>query len=113
MTTRRTAKTNGYNLQKDVAKLIRDKFKLEERDVVSTPSSVQGEDILFTKKARKHFPFSVECKYREKMNIYTFWSQAEENAKNNSPILILKAKRKPTLACIEINVLLDLLDKKT
>jgi len=109
MTTRRTAKTNGYKLQKDVANLVRERFSLEERDVVSTPSSVQGEDILLTKKARNLFPFSVECKYRENMSIYSYWEQTTTNCGNNTPLLILKAKRKPILACIEIEVLLNLL----
>lgn len=113
MTTRKTAKTNGYKLQKFLAEKIRERFNLEERDVVSTPSSVQGEDILLTNKARSLFPFSTECKYRENMSIYKFWEQATNNCGDYNSLLILKAKRKPVLACIELDVLLDLLETKS
>lgn len=112
MTTRRTAKNNGYKLQKDFAKLVRDKFNLEERDVVSTPSSIQGEDILLTNKARKLFPYSVECKYREKMLIYQFWEQCKANSDEYEPLLVLKSKRKPMLICVDAEHYLKLLGDK-
>ena len=36
-----------------------------------------GEDILLSPAARKLFPFSVECKNQEKLNIWSSLEQAE------------------------------------
>ena len=67
----RSAKNKGKRLQNDVRDLILETFKqLEPDDVRSTTMGDSGEDVLLSPKARKLFPFSVECKNQEKLNIF-------------------------------------------
>ena len=66
----RSAKNKGKRLQNDVRDLILETFtELEPDDVRSTTMGDSGEDILLSPAARKLFPFSVECKNQEKLNI--------------------------------------------
>jgi len=65
-----SCKSKGRRLQQAVRDLILENFKdLEEDDVRSTSMGAGGEDVLLSPKARKYFPFSIECKNQEKINV--------------------------------------------
>tara|TARA_R100000734_G_C3300347_1_gene91080 strand:+ start:259 stop:594 length:336 start_codon:yes stop_codon:yes gene_type:complete len=107
----RSAKNKGKRLQNSVRDLILEKFtQLEPDDVRSTTMGDSGEDILLSPAARKLFPFSVECKNQEKLNIWSSLEQAETNAGDHKPLLVFKRNRSKTYIALEINDLLDLLD---
>lgn len=57
-----SAKAKGRKFQQEAAKLITEKFNLEEGDVVSRPMGSGGVDLMMSPAARKAFPVSVECK---------------------------------------------------
>ena len=79
----RSAKNKGKRLQNDVRDLILETFKqLEPDDVRSTTMGDSGEDILLSPAARKLFPFSVECKNQEKLNIWSSLEQAEDGIRD-------------------------------
>jgi len=88
-----SAKAKGRDFQKAIAKDIRELYGLEERDVVSTPASVPGEDILLSEKAKEVFPFSVECKRTEKASIWSWIKQAEQNKDDRVPIVVFRRSR--------------------
>ena len=90
----RSAKNKGKRLQNDVRDLILEKFDtLEPDDVRSITMGDSGEDILLSPAARKLFPFSVECKNQEKLNIWSSLEQAEGNSKESTPVLVFKRNR--------------------
>ena len=89
----RSAKAKGRDFQKAIAKDIRELYGLEERDVVSTPASVPGEDILLSEKAKEVFPFSVECKRTEKASVWQWIKQAEQNKGDRTPIVVFRRSR--------------------
>ena len=70
-----------------------------------------GEDILLSPAARKLFPFSVECKNQEKLNIWSSLEQAETNSGNHIPIVIFKRNRSKTFVALEFEKLLELLNE--
>jgi hypothetical protein len=70
-----------------------------------------GEDILLSPAARRLFPFSVECKNQEKLNIWGALEQAEENSGNHTPLVIFKRNRSKTYTVLEFDKLLELLDE--
>lgn len=110
MVTRRSAKNKGMRFQKEVAEIIRTKFNLEERDVVSTPSSVQGVDILLSEKAKKLFPYAVECKNKEQLSIWRVIEQAESNVeKGLDPLIIFTKNRRKNYVCLELDKFMRLL----
>jgi hypothetical protein len=85
--------------------------QLEEDDVRSTTMGDSGEDVLLSPAARKLFPFSVECKNQEKLNIWSSLEQAKTNAGKHTPLLVFKRNRSKTYVALEIDNLLDLLDE--
>ena len=108
----RSAKNKGKRLQNKVRDLILEKFNtLEVDDVRSITMGDSGEDILLSPAARKVFPFSVECKNQEKLNIWEALDQAEGNSGKHTPLVIFKRNRSKTYAVLEFEELLQLLDE--
>ena len=109
----RSAKNKGKRLQNNVRDLILEKFQqLEEDDVRSITMGDSGEDILLSPAARKLFPFSVECKNQEKLNIWSSLEQTETNAGKHTPLLIFKRNRSKTYAVLQLDDLMEMLDEK-
>ena len=109
----RSAKSKGRRLQNQIKELLLESFKeLEPDDVRSTTMGDSGEDVLLSPAARKLFPFSVECKNQEKLNIWSSLEQAETNAGKHMPLLIFKRNRSKTYATLQLDDLMRLLDEK-
>ena len=109
----RSAKNKGKRLQNKVRDLILEKFnQLEPDDLRSITMGDSGEDILLSPAARRLFPFSVECKNQEKLNIWSSLEQAETNSGNHVPLLIFKRNRTKTYAVLEFDKLLELLNEQ-
>ena len=108
----RSAKNKGKRLQNQVRNLLLEKFQqLEEDDVRSTTMGDSGEDVLLSPFARRLFPFSIECKNQEKLNIWSSLEQAENNSGSHTPLLIFKRNRTKTYAVLEFDKLLELLNE--
>ena len=108
----RSAKNKGKRLQNKIRDLILEKFDiLEPDDVRSITMGDSGEDILLSPAARKLFPFSVECKNQEKLNIWSSLEQAEINSDKHIPLVVFKRNRSKTYAVLEFKELLKLLDE--
>ena len=108
----RSAKNKGKRQQNKIRDLILEKFdSLEKVDVRSITMGDSGEDILLSPAARRLFPFSVECKNQEKLNIWSSIEQAEENSGNHAPLVIFKRNRTKTYAVLEFDKLLELLNE--
>ena len=109
----RSAKNKGKRLQNKIRDIILEKFNniLEQDDVRSITMGDSGEDILLSPAARRVFPFSVECKNQEKLNIWEALTQAEVNSGNHTPLVIFKRNRSKTYAVLEFKELLKLLNE--
>ena len=105
---RKSAKARGRQFQKRIAKEIQDIFSLEERDVVSTPASVPGVDIILSQKAKMLFPYSVECKNQETTSIWGWMKQAEQNCGKLNPLLVFTRNHSKTYVMIEWSKFLQL-----
>ena len=109
----RSAKNKGKRLQNEVRDLILETFKqLEPDDVRSTSMGASGEDLLLSPAARKLFPFAVECKNQEKLNIWSSLEQAEQNAGEHIPLLVFKRNRSKTYISMDINDLIKILNDR-
>ena len=108
----RSAKNKGKRLQNKVRDLILEKFNtLEPDDVRSITMGDSGEDILLSPAARRKFPFSVECKNQEKLNIWSSLEQAETNSGKHIPLLVFKRNRTKMYAVLEFDKLLEIIDE--
>jgi len=96
-----SAKSKGRRLQQWLRSLLIEVFDLEEDDVRSTSMGASGEDVLLSPKARAIFPYSVECKNQERLNLWGAWEQAEANAGVHEPLLIVKRNQRKPLAVMD------------
>ena len=107
-----SAKNKGRILQKWVRDLILESWDdLEEDDVRSTSMGAGGEDVQLSPAARRHFPFAVECKNVEKLNVWNAYEQAEANSGKHEPLLVMKKNRKKPLVVLDAEAFMDLLKR--
>ena len=76
-----SAKAKGRKLQQWFANLLVEKLDVDSEDIESRPMGSQGEDIIMGKQTREVFPYSVECKNQEAVNVWKAYEQATENCK--------------------------------
>lgn len=89
-----SAKAKGRRLAAAFARMIREAFGLEEDDVRVTPSGVNGPDVQLSPLAQRVFPFAVESKNTESLNIWKAIAQAKEHVKpGQTPIVVFARNR--------------------
>ena len=82
-----SAKSKGRRLQQVIAASIREHFPiLTEDDVRSTSMGAPGEDVQLSSLARSLFPYSIEAKNQERLNIWAAIDQANAHIKPTVPI---------------------------
>lgn len=109
-----SAKAKGRNLQKSVVKSILSAFpELTERDVQSRAMGSQGTDVVLSEKAFSLVPFAIECKAQEvNKTLLKMWQQAYDNTGiQGYTMLVLSANRLPTVAIVDLDVLMTFLQK--
>lgn len=111
-----SAKQKGRLAQQHVARRILETFSLPESDVKSLPMGSQGADIWMSGAAQLLFPFAVEVKKQEKLNVHEAFNQAIEHWKNSDeygpllyPLLVHSRNRSEVLATLRFDDLLNLL----
>ena len=102
-------KAKGRRLQNKVRELLIEKFDIHPDDIKTADMGESGEDIKMAHGARQKFPFSVECKNQEKLNIWSSLEQAEENCGDYKPLLIFKRNRSKTYVTLSLEDFLDIL----
>ena len=66
-----SAKAKGRNLQKRVRELLIEKLDIHPEDIESRSMGASGEDLIMARAAREKFPYSIECKNQEKVNVWS------------------------------------------
>ena len=109
-----SAKAKGRRLQDYVRLRVLAWFpQLEEADVKCAIMGESGEDIHLSPAARKLFPFSVEAKNQESLNIWKALEQASLNCPDGStPLVVFKRNKSKVYCALEFDHLLTLLYSK-
>jgi len=114
-----SAKAKGRKLQKIVAQKIAEIFKKtcgygDDDEIKIRIMGQKGVDIIFDNETEKKFPFSIECKNQERININQAIMQSEKNKKNNTNwLLVIKNKKlKNPVVLLEIDAFLNLFKEK-
>lgn len=109
-----SCKAKGRRHQQTVRDWILKVFDtLTLNDVRSTGMGQSGVDVQLSEAALKLFPYSVECKNRAKIAVYTDWEQAKENKlEGTEPLLVIKANRKEELAIVSLEHFMELVSGK-
>ncbi len=85
-----------------------DTLKLHEEDLESRPMGSQGEDIIMGRESREKFPYSIECKNQEAVNVWKAYEQASENCKGYEPLVVIKRNRHKPLVLVDAEHFVDL-----
>lgn len=125
-----SAKAKGRRLQQ----WVRDKLlalcpALTPDDIRSTSMGAAGEDIQMSPAARWEYPFSIECKNVEKLNIYDALEQAHKNTPKRmtfdkrsmpvgvvnswTPVVVFKRNNSKTYIALEFEEFLRLTRKES
>jgi hypothetical protein len=82
---------------------------LEEDDLLVKATSMAGVDLHLSPLAAKWFPFAIESKFVEKLNIWEALQQASDQAGGKPPIVFFKRARTEMYVALRATDLLKLL----
>jgi hypothetical protein len=94
--TPKSRKAKARTLQNAIAEDLRKAYpELGESDIQPAIMGQCGIDILLSSKARDLFPYAIEAKNQEALNIWECLKQAEANGKKERmvPLLVFKRNR--------------------
>jgi len=95
-------KAKGRKFQQYVRDCLLEAFQqLEEDDIKSTGMGQAGEDLQLSPAARRHIPYSFECKNQETVSLWSWWGQAKANAKTHNAALVIKSNHKDPVVVLE------------
>jgi len=103
-----SAKAKGRKLQQWFTNKMVEILGLDSEDLESRPMGSQGEDIIMGKQSRDKFPYSIECKNQEAVNLWKAYAQAEENCKGYEPLVVLKRNRSKPLVLLDAEYFISL-----
>ena len=96
-----SAKAKGRRLQQQFRELLIEELGIHPEDIESRSMGAGGEDLIMARAAREKFPYSIECKNVEKLNVWEAYKQAAENAKDYEPGGVMKKNNHKTLVVLD------------
>ena len=94
-------KAKGRRLQKWVREVLIEKLKIHEEDIESRSMGAGGEDLIMARAAREKFPYSIECKNQESLNVWKSYEQAESNSGDYEPVVFIKRNNQKPLVVVD------------
>jgi hypothetical protein len=109
----RSAKAKGRRFTADIAEMIKEEFDLSENDVKAMPTSVHGADLWLSTAALKRFPFAIEAKNVQTLNIWGALRQAVSHALGTKlfPIVIFRRNHSETYCAIHFNDFVEIVKR--
>ena len=107
-----SAKAKGRKLQQWVRDQIIEQLEVHPEDIESRSMGAGGEDLIMARAARQKFPFSVECKNVEKLNVWEAYEQAKSNSKDHEPIVVMKKNQKKPLVVVDADFFISLFKRE-
>lgn len=101
-----SAKAKGRRAAVEICDQIYKHFPtLEPGDLYATPSGVNGEDVVRSAKAKRVFPFTIESKNQEKLQIWEALEQAKSHLpkgdlSGQTPALVFRRNRSELHICL-------------
>ena len=106
-----SAKAKGRNLQNWIRKLLIEELDIHEEDIKTAVMGESGEDIIMARAAREKFPYSVEAKNVEKLNVWAAYEQACANSGDYEPLLVMKKNHKKPLVVLDAETFVKIIKK--
>lgn len=96
-----SAKAKGRRLQQEFRKLLIEELDIHPEDIESRSMGASGEDLIMARAAREKFPYSIECKNVEKLNVWDAYDQASSNKGKYEPIVVMRKNNKKALVVVD------------
>jgi len=113
-----SAKAKGRRLQQQFRDLLIEKLDIHPEDIESRSMGAGGEDLVMARAAREKFPFSIECKNVEKLNVWEAYNQAKENSipsrlSGNAyePLVVMKKNNHKALVVLDAEKFVEICQK--
>jgi hypothetical protein len=106
-----SAKAKGRRFQQHVRDRLTTVFGWEEGDCESRSMGAGGTDLLLSPRARRDFPFAIECKNVESINVHAAFAQATENAGTLIPLLCFTRNRTEPMVALRLEDFLQAVRK--
>ena len=103
-----SAKAKGRRLQQWFRDLLVSKLGIHKEDIESRSMGAGGEDLIMARSARQKFPYSIECKNQEKLNVWNAYTQCDQNAKHYEPLVIIKKNNFKSLAVVDLDYFINM-----
>ena len=107
-----SAKAKGRKLQQWFRDCLIDVLEIHEEDIESRSMGAGGEELIMARAAREKFPYTVECKNQEKINIWESYTQADSNSKVYEPVVVMKRNKHKPLVLVDAEYFVNLHKEK-
>ena len=101
-------KAKGRRLEQWVRDILIGKLEVHPEDIESRSMGAGGEDLIMSRSAREKFPYSIECKNQESLNIWKSYEQAQQNSGNYEPIVVIKRNNVKPLVLVDADYFVEL-----
>lgn len=112
--TPQSCKQKGRAQQQIVRDAVLETFTfLKPADVVSTPMGSTGVDLMLSTAAREAFPYAVESRKQEKLNVWQAIADAQKHADKEGlkPLAVIGRNRTEPYAVIPLKIFMELVLK--
>ena len=96
-----SAKAKGRRLQQWFRDLLIEELEVHPEDIESRSMGAGGEDLIMARAAREKFPYSIECKNQESLNVWKSYEQATENSGDYEPVVFIKRNNQKPLVVVD------------
>lgn len=109
-----SAKAKGRRCSQEVKELLlASQAELSEDDILVTPSGVTGVDLHLSPKAKSVYPFAIECKNQERIQVWAALEQSESHVGGNEiPVLFFKRNRSKLYVALSADQFIRLLKRE-
>ena len=103
-----SAKAKGRRFQQWVRDKLIEVLDIHPEDIESRSMGAGGEDLIMARAARETFPYSIECKNQEKINLWESYKQATENSGKYEPVVFIKKNNHKPLVVVDADYFINL-----
>ena len=103
-----SAKAKGRRFQQWVRDKLIEVLSIHPEDIESRSMGAGGEDLIMARAARETFPYSIECKNQEKINLWESYKQATENSGKYEPVVFIKRNNHKPLVVVDADYFINL-----
>ena len=103
-----SAKAKGRRFQQWVRDKLIEVLDIHPEDIESRSMGAGGEDLIMARAARESFPYSIECKNQESLNVWKSYEQAQSNSGDYEPVVFIKRNNQKPLVVVDANYFINL-----